>query len=129
MAHPNVDNSDIKFIPNDEVAALLKDSSKVAGRDYRVIDVRDASAYAQGHLPTAVNVVKTEFATDATPVVEQHQHIPRLIFHCGHSQNSGPKAARAYIKAAEATGKTGQDVVVMAGGFGEWKEKELDIVQ
>ncbi|KAJ3032887.1 hypothetical protein HDV00_006996 [Rhizophlyctis rosea] len=122
--HPAADNSDINFIPAEEVASLLKDPSKVAGRDYRIIDVREPSSYSKAHIPSAVNIVKAQIESDPT-VVQQQQSVHKLIFHCGVSQNRGPEAARAYIKAAGDDIR--QEILVLEGGFLGWEGKGLDV--
>jgi rhodanese-related sulfurtransferase len=57
-----------------------------------VIDVRDADKFAAGHLDGAINVHKTELASQIESLVpDKHTAI---YCHCGGGQ-SGPRAAQA----------------------------------
>ncbi|ORX65927.1 hypothetical protein DL89DRAFT_295796 [Linderina pennispora] len=64
----------------DKLAELVRDPTKIAGKDYVVVDVRN-SDYNGGHIPGAVNV----------PAHEMHDQAAALV--------RGPKSARIYNEA------------------------------
>jgi rhodanese-related sulfurtransferase len=94
-----------------ELARNLKE-----GSDLVVVDVREESDYAAGHIPGAVNLPKERWHTldglrkDALNVIYCYSHVCHL----------GASAA------VEFAGK-GYSVMEMDGGFRAWKDSELDI--
>ncbi|KAJ3026759.1 hypothetical protein HK097_006304 [Rhizophlyctis rosea] len=126
--HINSEHLPVKWTTTDAVVPILKDTSKVAGRDYRIVDARTPEEFSSGHVPGAVNLVEQDLVKDAAPAVEAQKDVPLLIFYCGKSQGRGPRAAHAYQQALEAAGKKeGQEVLVLKGGIVGWKEAGLDL--
>ncbi|KAJ1932287.1 Cdc25 phosphatase Ibp1 [Linderina pennispora] len=111
----------------DKLAELVRDPTKIAGKDYVVVDVRD-SDYNGGHIPGAVNVPAHEMHDQAAALVQKYADVPEVIFHCALSQVRGPKSARIYNEAVQerlekAAGDDplfGQNIQVLTGGFTSW---------
>ncbi|KAJ1547920.1 hypothetical protein HK096_009077 [Nowakowskiella sp. JEL0078] len=104
---------------NDELAAILKDKSKVPGKDYQVVDVRIDEDFATGHIRGATNITIDKIANS----VEELQKAPTVIFHCARSEVRGPKAALEFEKQIGGSENTKQNVLVLRGGFTEWRKK------
>lgn len=90
------------------LAALLADPSKQAKRDYLVVDVRTPGEFAQGHLPTAVNVPVDRVAAELAP---PRPDVP-LVFYC----KRGVRSARA----TEIARKRGFTNTTNFGGLDRW---------
>lgn len=90
------------------LAALLADPSKQAERDYLVVDVRTPGEYAQGHLPTAVNIPVDRVAGELVPPGPDAP----LIFYC----KRGVRSARA----TEIARKKGFVNTTNFGGLDRW---------
>jgi rhodanese-related sulfurtransferase len=86
------------------------------GRDVNIVDVRAAEDYAEGHIPSAINLPKDKWQTleglrkDKTNVLYCYSHVCHL----------------AAAAAVEFAGK-GYPVMEMDGGMRAWREHELDI--
>ncbi|KAH7031791.1 Rhodanese-like domain-containing protein, partial [Linnemannia elongata] len=113
---------------------LLEDKSKVPGKDYLVIDVRD-SDYIGGHIRGSVNIPAHEIPEKLPTLIEEYKDVPQLIFHCALSQVRGPKAANRWAEALAAQraaveaankGSLTQQVNILRGGFGEWQKQYKD---
>jgi len=74
----------------------------------QVVDVRQASEYTGGHLPTALNVELGDLATHDLPAGP-------LVTMCGHGERAATGASLL-----ERRGRT--DVAVLAGGPQEWAD-------
>ncbi|KAF9925393.1 hypothetical protein FBU30_004807 [Linnemannia zychae] len=129
-----------EYIDGEVVKELLEDKSKVSGKDYLIIDVRD-SDYVGGHIRGSVNIPSKELPERLPTLIESYKEIPQLIFHCALSQVRGPKAANRWAEAIaardealteaaaiEAANKSplAQRVNILRGGFGEWQRKHKD---
>lgn len=79
-----------------------------------LLDVRDASQYAEEHIPGAINIglLELEAQIDALPKTQ------KIVAYC-----NGPLCILS-IEAARQLQKTGRDVVVMPGGLAEWRAAE-----
>jgi len=81
-----------------------------------IVDVRAAEDYAQGHIPGAVNLPRTDWTTF------RGLHRERLnILYC-YTQQCHLAATAAVEFAAH-----GYPVMEMQGGFAAWKQSELPI--
>ncbi len=90
------------------------------GEEFHLVDVREESEWAKGHLPTAVHLGKGVIERD----VEQQFPDPQteLVLYCG----GGYRSALAALNLQ----KMGyQNVISMDGGFRGWKDAGLPIVQ
>ncbi|KAF9363378.1 hypothetical protein BGX34_004285 [Mortierella sp. NVP85] len=132
------------YVDSDIVKALVEDKSKIPGKDYLIIDVRDDD-YVGGHIPGSINYPSQELPERLPELIKAHQDVPDLYFHCALSQVRGPKAARrwseaveknqatqqlteievAQVQAANQSGLT-QRIHVLRGGFGQWQQKYKD---
>lgn len=86
-----------------------------------ILDVREPSEYAAGHLPGAINIPRgvLEFKIDATPEF-QGKRQESIIVYC---QTGGRSAL-----AAHALNQLGYNQAVsMAGGFKAWSESGLPL--
>ncbi|KAG0054151.1 hypothetical protein BGZ83_011847 [Gryganskiella cystojenkinii] len=117
------------YVDSKVLKILLEDKSKVPGRDYLVVDVRD-SDYIGGHIPGGINIPSSELRDRLPTLIEEHKDVPQLFFHCALSQVRGPKAARRWSEALAAkTEEAGlaqnpavhQQVNILRGGFGDWQ--------
>jgi rhodanese-related sulfurtransferase len=90
------------------------------GEELNLVDVREESEWAKGHLPTAVHLGKGIIERD----VEQQFPDPQteLVLYCG----GGFRSALAAYNLQ----KMGyQNVISMDGGFRGWKDAGLPVVQ
>ncbi|KAF9099115.1 hypothetical protein BGX29_007289 [Mortierella sp. GBA35] len=133
------------FVDSEVVRTLLEDKTKVAGKDYLVIDVRDVD-YIGGHIRGSVNIPSSELPDKLPELIEEYKEVPQLFFHCALSQVRGPKAANRWAQALAARdedeaveaateaaaveaanrGPLAQKVNILRGGFGEWQRKHKD---
>ena len=90
------------------------------GEEFHLVDVREESEWAKGHLPTAVHLGKGVIERD----VEEQFPDPQteLVLYCG----GGYRSALAALNLQ----KMGyQNVISMDGGFRGWKDAGLPVVQ
>ncbi|KAG0252269.1 hypothetical protein BG011_007084 [Mortierella polycephala] len=128
-----------QYVDSDVLKALVEDKTKVPGKDYLVVDVRDED-YEGGHIPGCLNVPANELPEKLPLLIEEYKAVPQLFFHCALSQVRGPKAANrwsaalaerdmelAKTEAAAAVaadqGPLSQKVNILRGGFTEWQLK------
>ncbi|KAF9567454.1 hypothetical protein EC968_003255 [Mortierella alpina] len=135
-----------EFVDSDVVKAFVEDKTKVPGKDYLIVDVRDDD-YVGGHIPGSLNVPSKKLPEELPVLIEEYKAVPQLFFHCALSQVRGPKAARRWSEALaqrdtqleEAEAKTeaaaveaankgplSQKVSILRGGFGDWQAKYKD---
>nr|CAG8464917.1 1841_t:CDS:2 [Entrophospora candida]CAG8562204.1 6780_t:CDS:2 [Entrophospora candida] len=116
----------IKFIEPNELKNIIKDKTKIPGKDYLIVDVRDED-YSGGNIPNSVNKPSSEINDSLESLISDY--IPQLIFTCALSQVRGPKCARIYSeRIALKNVKTDQKVLVLRGGVAGWqKENGQDI--
>ncbi|KAF9200940.1 hypothetical protein BGZ49_008838 [Haplosporangium sp. Z 27] len=115
------------YVDSEILKALIEDKSKIPGKDYLVIDVRDED-HVGGHIPGSVNIPSKELPERLPALVEQYRQVPELFFHCALSQVRGPKAANrwsnALAESVEASqGALPQRISILRGGFGDWQRK------
>ncbi|KAJ8652302.1 hypothetical protein O0I10_012075 [Lichtheimia ornata] len=120
------------YIESDQLVTLLRDKTKVPGKDYVIIDVRDKDFYG-GNIPGAINVPANQMLDRVNELIEKYKAVPQVYFHCALSQQRGPKAARIYNEVRHLTGeKDVQKVMVLRGGFEGWHaryHKEKDLIE
>ncbi|KAJ1823110.1 Cdc25 phosphatase Ibp1 [Coemansia sp. RSA 2599] len=128
------------YISADDLAKLVRDSSKIPGTDYVVIDVRDED-YRGGHIRGSVNVPAHELSKKAPALVRKYEKVPLMIFHCALSQVRGPKSARIYgdavqdalVAASRDSPLFDQEINVLRGGFNSWlyrfKDTEPELIE
>jgi rhodanese-related sulfurtransferase len=93
---------------------------KSAGDVFTLIDVREESEFAAGHLPEAIHLSKGIIERDIEKKVPDHA--APIVLYCGGGYRSA--------LAADNLQKMGYtNVISMDGGFGGWKEKGLPIVK
>ncbi|KAF9898648.1 hypothetical protein BX616_003772 [Lobosporangium transversale] len=131
-----------EFVEQEALKTLLEDKTKVPGKDYLVIDVRDEDRIG-GHIPGSVNIPSKQLPDRLPQLVEEYKDVPTLFFHCALSQVRGPKAANRWSEAlaerdakltateaaaVEAANRAPitQKVNILRGGFGEWQLKHKD---
>ncbi|KAF9578192.1 hypothetical protein BGW38_006143 [Lunasporangiospora selenospora] len=123
------------YVDSEVLKALIEDKSKVPGKDYLVVDVRD-SDYIGGHIPGGINIPAGTLPDQLPQLIVQYGNVPELYFHCALSQVRGPKAARRWsealaaqeeeaVAAAQEAEKSPvvQKINILRGGFGEWQKK------
>jgi rhodanese-related sulfurtransferase len=116
------------FIEGSQLEALLSDSSKKAGKDFVIVDVRDED-FKYGNIKSAVNIPAHELLANPDAAVEQvlKAEPQTIIFHCALSQVRGPKSARAFAEAMKSIpGEKKPEVVVLRGGFNEFQKQYRD---
>ncbi|KAJ3279699.1 hypothetical protein HK104_001230 [Borealophlyctis nickersoniae] len=127
------------YIEPHELAPLLRDKSMVPRKDYVIIDVR-GDDFANGNIPTAINIPSELFLDRPAAYVERFRDVPKIIFHCALSQVRGPKCATRYYAAfmeglqetEQKEGLATQQVYILRGGFDGWQRmyrKEADLVE
>ncbi len=85
---------------------------EIAG--YLLLDVRSAEAYHKGHIPTAINIPRSELA-------EKIHELPKdtiIIVYCYHAY------CFASAKAALFLAQNGLQCMEMPGGFDEWEKRQ-----
>ena len=97
-------------MPVQNLAALIKSGAK----DFAIVDVRDESEYADGHIPGAVNIPVAAFASKSS-VLDKKK---RIIVYC----NGGERSNKAYRKLMKLGYKKRFQAL-----FTDWKEAEQEI--
>ncbi|KAJ3119703.1 hypothetical protein HK098_005224 [Nowakowskiella sp. JEL0407] len=112
----------VDCLPNDDLSLIVRDISKVPGKDYLIVDVRDED-FIGGHIKGARNIpIQTILDSRNNEfLVSELKDIPKVIFHCALSQVRGPKAALTYSRLTE--NNESQEIFVLRGGFVEWQQK------
>ncbi len=93
--------------------------------EFRALDVREPTDYANGHVPGAVNVPRgqLEVVADTAPPVRNpvlQDRTQKIVCYCGGGTRS--------LLAAKTLKEMGfENVVSMAGGFRSWSESGLPI--
>jgi rhodanese-related sulfurtransferase len=101
-----------------EIAVEEVQQKLYLGHPCRVIDVREASEWSQGHIPGAIHVGKGVIERDIEQVVPDVQ--TELILYCG----GGSRSALA----AESLQKMGyQNIWSMHGGMRGWLDAGLPV--
>ncbi|OBZ82601.1 Dual specificity phosphatase ibp1 [Choanephora cucurbitarum] len=120
------------YAESEELVALVRDASKLPGRDYVIVDVR-GDDFRGGHIPGAINVPANTMYDKANDLIQQYSHVPEIYFHCALSQVRGPKSARIYSETINNLGKeTDQKVKILRYGFEGWHSKykqEEDLIE
>ena len=98
-------------ISTEEVAQKL-----VRKESFKVIDVREADEYDNGHLPKAIHLSKGVIERDIEEKIDGYDQ--ELVLYCGGGYRSA--------LASDNLQKMGYtNVKSMAGGWGEWNEKSF----
>ncbi|KAG0353525.1 Rhodanese-like domain-containing protein [Gamsiella multidivaricata] len=113
------------FVDSEVLKALIEDKTKVPGKDYLVIDVRDEDRVG-GHIPGSVNIPSKQLPDQLPALVRQYADVPQLFFHCALSQIRGPKAAARWSEAVTERGGDSSSIKILRGGFGDWQRKHKD---
>ncbi|KAI8927223.1 Rhodanese-like domain-containing protein [Entophlyctis helioformis] len=115
-----------QYADAEELAALIRDPTKQAGKDYLVVDVR-GDDFDGGHIVGAKNVPSTDILHGSPESqVEALQGPKTLYFHCALSQVRGPKYPGQPGQGGE------QEIKILRGGFGGWQElyrNDTDLVE
>ena len=90
---------ELTFVEPHEVVSILNSSDK---DNVVVIDVREESDFADGHISNAKNIPSGKFADTAfvQQLVEEHKD-KTLVVHCMKSQHRGPTCGRALSNALD----------------------------
>jgi arsenical-resistance protein 2 len=119
---------------------IIKDASKIAGKDYLVVDVRrtdfevwlprcdminDLTGLAisqNAFIRGAVNLPAHSFYPTVESVANLLYTIPLVIFHCNSCSEGGrgPRAAGWYVDELKRKGISGSKGVVLQGGVKLW---------
>ncbi|OZJ02167.1 hypothetical protein BZG36_05240 [Bifiguratus adelaidae] len=111
------------YADGEELARLIRDKSKISGKDYVVIDVRDDD-YEGGHITGSKHFASGSLSSTMPEIINLYSQVPVVYFHCTLSQVRGPKSARMYKEALDLNGvRTDQTVKVLRGGFSQWQAK------
>ena len=94
----------IKMTPQD-LSALIKSGAD----DFVIVDVRDESEYAEGHIPGAINIPVATFAS-RSGILDKKK---RIIVYC----NGGGRSNKAYSKLIKLGYKKNFQAL-----FTDWKE-------
>ena len=82
--------------------------------DFTVVDVRDTEEYAEGHIPGAVNIPVSEFASRSESLDKKK----KIVVYC----NSGGRSYNAYRKLMKLAYKDIAQAI-----FADWKEAGLPV--
>lgn len=120
------------FAEPEELMDLVRDTTKKAGKDYVIVDVR-GDDYDGGHIPGAINVPANQMYDKANDLISEYKDVPKIYFHCALSQVRGPKSARIYSETMNNLGvQTDQKVKILRNGFEGWHakyRKEEDLIE
>ncbi|KAJ2887807.1 Cdc25 phosphatase Ibp1 [Coemansia asiatica] len=128
------------YLSADDLAKLIRDSSKIPGIDYVVVDVRNED-YRGGHIKGSINVPAHELHLKVPALAKKYEKVPLVIFHCALSQVRGPKSARIYrdavqdalVTASQDSPLFDQQINVLRGGFNSWlyrfKDTEPELIE
>ncbi|KAI8808221.1 Rhodanese-like domain-containing protein [Cladochytrium replicatum] len=105
----------------DRVAELVRDTSKVPGKDYLVVDVRRKD-YGGGHVRGSANHHAQSFHDDLHQIVDKYASVPMVIFYCNSSRGRGPRCAGWYQDALDERKITTSKGLVLEGGIKGWVE-------
>ena len=94
----------VKIIPQN-LSVLIKSGTD----DFTIVDVRDESEYAEGHIPEAINIPVAIFASKSS-VLDKKK---RIIVYC----NAGERSNKAYRKLMKLGYKK-----IFQSIFADWKE-------
>lgn len=95
-------------------------SWQAASESFRLVDVREESEWARGHLPGAEHLGKGIIERDVEEKIPNQSE--KIVLYCGGGYRSA--------LAADNLQKMGYtNVISMDGGFRGWKEANLEIVQ
>jgi rhodanese-related sulfurtransferase len=90
-----------------------------AGESFHLVDVREESEWAAGHLPTAMHLGKGVIERDIESAISDHS--AKLVLYCGGGYRSA--------LAADNLQRMGYvSVISMDGGVRGWKEADFEIV-
>lgn len=135
---PQITISSLQFLkPQQLKTDLASTDTKVA-----VVDVRDED-HIGGHIRGSQWVPSAQLEARIPELLRLNADKDKVIFHCMHSQQRGPRAALTYARAkARDTEKQtrsgtakpsassdplgGQRVCVLEGGFGSWQQSYGD---
>ncbi|RHZ62401.1 hypothetical protein Glove_340g14 [Diversispora epigaea] len=117
----------IEHINHDELKDLIKDKSKIPGKDYLVVDVRDDD-YEGGNIPNSINRQSSKIHDSVENLISEYNKVPQIIFTCALSKVRGPKCARIYSEELFLNKgiKTDQKVQVLKNGFEGWQSYYKD---
>jgi rhodanese-related sulfurtransferase len=93
-----------------------------------ILDVREPPEYAEGHVPTAVNVprglleIKADPASPASDPALSSEQSARILVYC----TKGP-GARSLLAAQTLTSMGYEHVEVLGGGLNAWEEAGLPV--
>jgi len=99
-------------IKPEELKKLIDTGSK----DYLLIDVRDASEYKEGHIPTAINIPANEIASKQDILPKEY----RIIVYC----NAGSRSYMGYRKLMRMEYKNINQIL-----FSDWQAAKLPITK
>eukprot|EP00842_Homolaphlyctis_polyrhiza_P001064 jgi/Hompol1/1959/HPOL_000595-RA len=106
-----------------ELAALIRDPAKVAGKDYLVVDVRDEPE--GGHIVGRANLASKAFLEDPQQFDQVLLPAKVLYFHCNRSKGRGPKCAIRYLEHIAGTDNQ-QEIKILTDGFAHFKDLYKD---
>lgn len=89
----------MRYMAPEELAAILRDSERLAALSLSILDVRNESEYSEGHIRGSTNVPSTNWSNAAfvESIVETLTggDTPKtVVMHCAYSQQRGPSCAR-----------------------------------
>lgn len=130
------------YISPKDLAQVLRSPALVAGKDYLIIDVRQAD-YAGGHIKGCRNIPIEKFLDDMDHHIDTLHQIPTLYFHCMLSQVRGPKAAQRYygallhmqspsaahVSKESIRNATGQTIKIIQGGIAHFSKQYPDLME
>ncbi|KAF8656406.1 hypothetical protein AX16_002551 [Volvariella volvacea WC 439] len=113
-AYPTVKSS-VGFVTSDELASLMRDSSKT--RQYAVIDVR-RNDHGGGHVRGSHQWAAQTFYDNLPEFYQRFKNTEQVIFYCGSSNGRGPRCAGWWVcRYIEAPMEEDHDV--QGGGFAD----------
>jgi len=109
----------------EDLYALIKDSSKVPGKDYLVIDTRRAD-FETAFIKGAINLPAHSFYPTLPTIRTLISHVPLLIFHCNSCKpgGRGQRVSGWYLDALGAEGSSDKvEVKYLEGGIKAWIDR------
>ena len=92
--------SSLNYIEAEALVAVLPEENGV-----QVVDVREPSEFADGHIKNAVNIPSGKWSDVefVNSFIRSNGNAKNVVFHCAKSQHRGPTCAQQFLDRLNAT--------------------------
>lgn len=89
-------------------------------QDFVLMDVRSPTLYAQGHLPSAINILHGKLTSHR---LKEFSDDTLFVVYCAGPHCNGANKAAVHLS------RMGRPVKMMIGGIEGWKDEGFDLIQ